>query len=202
MGLILLFTSMALFTATGSVMWYMVARILQGGATAMVTVAGLAIVTDAVDKRHLGQMIGYIGTAMTLGFMSGPVLGGMVYSIGGFYSVFGMAFAIIALDLALRLAVIEKKVAARWISSSSNRTASIFQDDEYINGRYGSTRTREYAPKQSRVEGSFALFKLLRQPRILISLWAVTVSAVVASAFDAVNIRKSCCFFCDLTDCL
>ena len=61
----------------------------------MVTVAGLAIVTDSVDRRHLGQMIGYIGTAMTLGFMSGPVLGGIVYSIGGFYSAFGMAFVLI-----------------------------------------------------------------------------------------------------------
>lgn len=165
----------------------------------MVTVAGLAIVTDAVDKRHLGQTIGYIGTAMTLGFMSGPVLGGMVYSIGGFYSVFGMAFAIIALDLALRLAIIEKKVAARWISSSGNRIASISQDDDYINGTYGSPRIREHVPKQSRIEGSFALFKLLRQPRILISLWAVTVSAIVASAFDAVNIHKSY-RFCVLTD--
>ncbi|KAJ5754404.1 hypothetical protein N7533_003947 [Penicillium manginii] len=153
-GLILLFGSMIIFTASNSILWYTVARILQGGATAMVTVAGFAIVTDAVDKRHLGQMLGYIGTAMTLGFVSGPVLGGVVYSIGGFYAAFGMAFAIIALDLVLRLAVIEKKVAERWVSSPDNGVVSRRDHDH-------------------------------NHQSVLIALWAVIVSAIVASAFDA-----------------
>jgi MFS family permease len=185
-GLILLFGSMIIFTASNSILWYTVARILQGGATAMVTVAGFAIVTDAVDKRHLGQMLGYIGTAMTLGFVSGPVLGGVVYSIGGFYAAFGMAFAIIALDLVLRLAVIEKKVAERWVSSPDNGVVSR-RDHDHNHQSYGSAPPMPRWPKASRKEGSLALFKLLRQPRVLIALWAVIVSAIVASAFDAVS---------------
>ncbi|KAJ5980884.1 hypothetical protein N7481_008182 [Penicillium waksmanii] len=184
-GLVLLFASMVIFTASRSVLWYTVARILQGGATAMVTVAGFAIVTDAVDKHHLGQMLGYIGTAMTLGFVSGPVLGGVVYSIGGFYAAFGMAFAIITLDLALRLAVIEKKVAERFVSSSDNGVVSPSRDHDHNNQSYGSAQSTPRGPKPPRPDGSLALFKLLRQPRVLIALWAVIVSAIVASAFDA-----------------
>lgn len=190
-GIVLLFASMVIFTAASSILWYLIARILQGAATAMVTVAGFAIVTDSVDKRHLGQMLGYIGTAMTLGFVSGPVLGGVVYSVGGFYSAFGMAFAIIAIDLTLRLAVIEKKVAEQWVPESNQGVGSFCGEDDSWNHCYGSTQIRARTPKSSRLERSFALFKLLRQTRILIALWAIVVSAIVASAFDAVSLHNN-----------
>lgn len=177
---------MVLFSISTSVIWYVVARIFQGAATAMVTVAGLAIVTDAVDKRHLGQMIGWIGTAMTLGFMSGPVLGGVVYSIGGFHAAFGMGFALIVLDLGLRLAVIEKRVVESWISSE-NGIEDSFADEDYPDHGYGATSSPPLS-KPSRSGGEFALFQLLRRPTILIVLWAVTVSAIVTSALDVVSL--------------
>ncbi|KAJ5597011.1 hypothetical protein N7450_003469 [Penicillium hetheringtonii] len=183
MGLMLLSASMVLFTVSGSVLWYVIARIFQGAATAMVTVAGLAIVTDAVDKRQLGQMIGWIGTAMTLGFTSGPVVGSVVYGIGGFYAAFGMGFALIILDLGLRLTAIEKKMVESWVSSD-NEVEGSFQDEEYADNGYGVTPS-SLVSKPSRFGGEFALFQLLRRPAILIVLWAVTVSAIMTSALDA-----------------
>ena len=122
LGLILLAGSMAALTAAHSVAWYVVARVLQGAATAMVSVAGLSIITDSVEKKRLGQMLGYMGIGSTLGFMAGPLLGGVVYQEGGFYAVFGMAFGIVGLDLLLRLALVEKKTAARWLSSGREQT--------------------------------------------------------------------------------
>jgi MFS family permease len=154
----------------------------------MVSVAGLSIVTDAVDRASLGQMIGYLGTAMTLGFMSGPLLGGLLYQIGGFYAIFGMAFGIVALDFFLRLAVAEKRIAERWLCLTDGERPS--QENGYIPERppYGTLRTistsAHTATELSKT--TFALGKLLQQPRILISLWAVTVGALVVSAFDAV----------------
>lgn len=186
MGLMLLSASMVLFTVSGSVLWYVIARIFQGAATAMVTVAGLAIVTDAVDKRQLGQMIGWIGTAMTLGFTSGPVVGSVVYGIGGFYAAFGMGFALIILDLGLRLTAIEKKMVESWVSSD-NEVEGSFQDEEYADNGYGVTPS-SLVSKPSRFGGEFALFQLLRRPAILIVLWAVTVSAIMTSALDAVSL--------------
>ncbi|KAJ6130777.1 hypothetical protein N7512_003557 [Penicillium capsulatum] len=184
-GLSLLFTSMAIFTAAQSITWYIFARTLQGAATAMVTVAGLAIVTDAVDKRHLGQMIGYVGTALTLGFMCGPLLGGVIYNFGGFYAVFGMVFGIIALDMLLRLAVIEKKTAARWLSLPHGETGFNERGNDMERLPYGTGLSGTGIVKPFKSGSSFALFKLLRQPRILISLWAVIVSNLVVSVFDA-----------------
>ena len=42
---------------------FIIGRLLQGSAAAMVSVAGLALVVDAVDKEHLGEILGYLGTA-------------------------------------------------------------------------------------------------------------------------------------------
>lgn len=83
-GLILLAASMAVLTAARSVAVYIIGRILQG-ASSMVAVAGFAIVTDAAELENLGQTLGYLGAASTLGFMLGPVLGGLVCHAGGYY---------------------------------------------------------------------------------------------------------------------
>jgi MFS family permease len=184
-GLVLLFASMVILMASNSVAWYVVARVLQGAATAMVSVAGLSIVTDTVDQASLGQMIGYIGTAMTLGFMSGPLLGGLVYEVGGFHAVFGMAVGIVALDFFLRLAVVEKRVAERWLCIADNERPT--EENGYVSEQppYGAIRRR--TPSFTVIsKGTFVLGQLLQQPRIMISLWAVIVGALVVSAFDAV----------------
>ncbi|KAJ5795021.1 hypothetical protein N7457_001620 [Penicillium paradoxum] len=186
-GLVLLFASMVILTASHSVAWYVAARVLQGAATAMVSVAGLSIVTDAVDRGSLGQMIGYIGTAMTLGFMSGPLLGGLIYELGGFYAVFGTAFGIVAIDFFLRLAVVEKRTAERWLcltdgEQPSEENGHVSEQPPY--GTIGTTATGAHTAT-GMSKGTFALGKLLRQPRIIISLWAVIVGALVVSAFDA-----------------
>jgi MFS family permease len=179
---------MVIFTASHTVTWYIIARVLQGAATAMVSVAGLSIVTDAVDKASLGQMIGYLGTAMTLGLMSGPLLGGLVYEVGGFYAVFGMAFGIIALDFFLRLAVIEKRVAERWLCLTDGERPS--QENGYIPEQppYGTmgTITSDSHSATEIYKNTLALGKLLKQPQILVSLWAIIVGALAVSAFDAV----------------
>lgn len=187
-GLGLLFASMVILTASRSVTWYIIARVVQGAATAMVSVAGLSIVTEAVDRASLGQMIGYLGTAMTLGFMSGPLLGGLIYKVGGFYAVFGMAFGIVALDFFLRLAVVEKRIAERWLCLTDGEQPT--QENGYIPEQppYGALETRTSCGQTvTEISTSpLALGKLLKQPRILLSLWAVIIGALVVSAFDAV----------------
>ncbi|KAJ6185684.1 hypothetical protein N7519_006985 [Penicillium mononematosum] len=186
-GLVLLFASMLVLATSHSVTWYIIARVFQGAATAMVSVAGLSIVTDAVDRASLGQMIGYLGTAMTLGFMSGPLLGGLLYQIGGFYAIFGMAFGVVGLDFFLRLAVVEKRIAERWLCLDDGERPS--QENGYIPeqppyGTLGTIPTSGHTATEIS-KTTFALGKLLKQSRILISLSAVTVGALVVSAFDA-----------------
>jgi len=90
-------------------------RALQGASSAVVWVTGLVIVCDTVGQRHVGEHMGYIALAMSLGIMLAPLLGGIVYDRAGYYAVFAMCFGILGFDVILRLFMVEVNVAKRWI---------------------------------------------------------------------------------------
>lgn len=174
-GLILLGASMLLLAVAKTLWMFIVARLLQGGATAMVAVAGLSLITDSVSVNNLGQMIGYLGSAITLGFLLGPFLGGLVYDAAGYQAVFIVAFGIVAVDLVMRFAVIEKKVAQQW---SKCRLV------EHSGREY---QTFPAPPEPDDRRGQFVLPLLMKQPRILISSWALLVQGLMFAAFDSVR---------------
>lgn len=146
----------------------------------MVIVAGLSLITDSVLVDNLGQMIGYLGSAVTLGFLLGPFLGGLIYDAAGYHAVFIVAFSIVALDVVMRFAVIEKKVAQRWIKEEADE-----DEQSPVDGGY-QTCSHEPVPANTEHYGEFALPLLIRQPRILISSWAFVVQGLLYAAFDAV----------------
>lgn len=181
LGLILLGASMAMLSAAHTVWLFVMARLIQGGATAMVAVAGLALMTDTVEFDNLGQAIGYLGSAITLGFLLGPLLGGLVYNMAGYNAVFAMAFAVVAVDFVMRISVVEKKVARCWMKMDV---------DVNGHGHVDSSGYHTFPDEPSEVEteerGQFALLHIARQPRVLVSLWALLVQGLLYSAFDAV----------------
>ena len=91
-----------------------IARILQGLSTAFVWVVAMALLVDTVDPAHIGKDMGYVGTVSAIGTAAGPLLGGVVYARGGYYAVFAMAFALLGVDIVLRLLLIEKRSVQVW----------------------------------------------------------------------------------------
>jgi MFS family permease len=176
LGLILLGASMGMLTVAHTVWLFIVARLIQGGATAMVAVAGLALMTDSVPFDNLGQTIGYLGSSIALGFLLGPLLGGLVYNAAGYNAVFAMAFAFIGVDLVMRVAVIEKKVARAWLSDSPGENPG----EEYPQR---SSETLE-TPTGWR---NIALLGIASKPRVMISSFALLVQGILYSAFDSVR---------------
>jgi len=59
--------------------------------------------------------MGYVELSMSLAMLVAPLLGGIVFEAAGYYAVFAMAFGLVAVDVLLRLVLIEKKVAAQWV---------------------------------------------------------------------------------------
>lgn len=90
------------------------ARILQGISAAVVWTIGLAMVMDTVGSDKLGVTIGSIFSFISVGELAAPVLGGVVYKKAGAGAVFGMGFGLLAVDFAMRLAIIEKKTARKY----------------------------------------------------------------------------------------
>ena len=186
---------------------FVIARLLQGGATAMVAVAGLALLTDSVPLDNLGQTIGYQGSAVALGFLLGPLLGGIVYDKAGYHVVFRMAFALVGLDLVMRVAMIEKGVAAKWamtnpsaatsqetiLSSQGDAGYQTFaeaQETEIGSGESTLTdgQSQDYEQESEYGEAQSPTFvQIAKQPRVVISSFGLLVQGLLFSAFDAVR---------------
>ena len=198
-------------------------RILQGTSAAVVWTCGLALLADTVGQEDVGQAMGYVGLAMSLGLLVGPLLGGVVFarsispaklarridligSRAGYYSVFGMAFGLIGLDIVLRVVLIEKKAARKWIEvdevhSLQGHLAAHGAEMELPARQLHSHSKRDDAATNSSQAlgiptedgGTSAgrqnrlppIITLLGSRRLLAGLWACLVQASLLTSFDA-----------------
>lgn len=113
-GLLALAASTVMLNIGGSIGVLVAGRLLQGASAAVVWVVGLALLVDTVGQTDVGQAMGYVSMAMSLAVLLAPLLGGVVLEHGGYDAVFAMAYALIGVDVVLRLVLVEKKVAKRW----------------------------------------------------------------------------------------
>ena len=114
-GLIVLAGATVMLCLGRSIGTLVAGRILQGASAAFVWTVALALLSDTVGKEQSGQALGYCALSYSLGVLVAPLLGGVVYAQAGYYAVFAMTFAVIALDIVLRLLIIEKKAAKKWL---------------------------------------------------------------------------------------
>lgn len=113
-GLIALAGSTVMLNIGTSMGVLVAGRLLQGMSAAVVWVVGLALLVDTVGQSDVGQAMGYVSMAMSLAVLVAPLLGGIVLDAAGYNAVFAMAYALIGVDVVLRLVLVEKKVARRW----------------------------------------------------------------------------------------
>jgi MFS family permease len=78
-GLLALAGSTIFLVVGNSLALIIVGRILQGLSAAVVWVVGLALLQDTVGSEAIGKAMGYVGIAMSLAYMLGPLLGGIVF---------------------------------------------------------------------------------------------------------------------------
>lgn len=91
----------------------LMARILEGLSTAVVCTLGYALLNDADGAEHVGKAMGYSSVALSLGLFTGPVIGGVLYEYRGYFQVFLPAFCLIAVEMILRVTVIEPEKRIR-----------------------------------------------------------------------------------------
>lgn len=123
LGLVALCASTLLLCLGRTVAVLVLGRILQGLSAAVVWSVGLALLVDTVG-RDIGYAMGYVNIAMSVGLLISPVIGGAVYAFAGYYAVYYIAFAVICCDIALRLVLVEKKVARRWLQAGECTAAA------------------------------------------------------------------------------
>jgi MFS family permease len=187
LGLIVLAAATIMLHLGTTIAMLIVARILQGISAAVVWVVGLALLADTISKDEVGHAMGYVFLGMSLGILLGPVLGGIVFEKLGYDAVYIMVYCLIAVDIALRLVAIEKKVARQWLNDSSSQAPEQVELQE-ITPINGIVRTNMEEPNGTTTQSSRApsFIFLLRSKSFLASLWGAVVLAVLMTAFDAV----------------
>lgn len=124
LGLVALAGSTLLLAFGNSIGLFILGRLLQGLSAAVVWSVGLALLVDTMGSK-VGLAMGYISISMSVGLLLAPVIGGVVYNNAGYVAVYYVAFGVVGLDIVLRLAMIEKKVARRWIKEPETENPQI-----------------------------------------------------------------------------
>ncbi|TID26310.1 MFS general substrate transporter [Venturia nashicola] len=178
-------------------------RILQGISAAVVWVVGLALLADTVHESEIGQTMGYIFTAMSIAILLGPLLGGVVFDKGSYNDVYAMAYVLIGVDVALRLLMIEKKVAKKWekvedihedgvdtATMTNVNAASPTSKEETITSNNLTVPIPdseiEITTQGSKKSKFPAVITLLKSRRLLCALWGTVVISTLMTQFDSV----------------
>lgn len=197
-GLVLLGSATFLLCFMQNVAMLILGRILQGMTSALTWSVGLAVAVDTVSAERMGWAMGWIGIAMSLGTLTSPLFGGIVYSKGGYYEVWAMCFALIAADIVLRILVIEKKHAEKWLqrvettqSQLTNVTTPTINSNEE-DARDSTSQNPSYPhesldrrKKRPGYLGTKDTLGLFTSPRLLAAFWGTIAEAVLLSAFDS-----------------
>ncbi|KAK4225026.1 major facilitator superfamily domain-containing protein [Podospora fimiseda] len=201
LGLVALCTSTLLLCLSKTITLLVLGRLLQGLSAAIVWSVGLALLVDTVGN-DIGYTMGYVNIAISVGLLISPAIGGAVYDVAGYYAVYYIAFAVICCDIALRLALIEKKVARKWFvepehnrsPNPADRDASTvdYCKDGEKQDEGGTSPTRNVTSQQGpasappRLSGKHPAFELVKSRRILVALLGIFLEASIVLAFDTV----------------
>src|SRR5659263_56621 len=87
-------------------------RIFQGIGAAMLMATGVAIITHAFPPRERGKAMGLIGTVVSIGSMTGPVLGGFLIQRVGWQYIFliNIPVGIVGTIMALKVLHTDEKI--------------------------------------------------------------------------------------------
>jgi MFS family permease len=208
LGLITLAGATVMLHLGRSVTLMIIGRIAQGGSASVVWIVGLSMLADTIPPEEIGQAMGYVFTAMSLGMLLGPLLAGIIFDKAGYDAVFGLAYGVIAIDVLMRLLVIEKKVAARWKEEDTPQTDEQVvwpstpigdgdMDIELVhrqNARRAEPKKSENDSERSELDliespirrrKAPAIVTLLKSKRLLAACWATVATGILMTSIES-----------------
>ncbi|MBT6511597.1 MAG: multidrug effflux MFS transporter, partial [Rhodospirillaceae bacterium] len=117
-GLVVFFVG-SVFCLVATDIWPLIAgRVLQALGASAGMVLSRAIVRDLYDRERAAQMIAYITAGMIVAPMAGPVVGGYLYELFGWQSVFWFVMAFGAVVTAACIAFVHETHFDRGVTTS------------------------------------------------------------------------------------
>ena len=161
-----------LFSLTKTLSLVLLARLLQGLSTAIVFTIGFSLLLETVGSGRIGRAVGFTSMSLSLGLFGGPIIGGFVYDRAGYFAVFVPAFALMTLEIVLRL-LIRPRPPVR--PSNDTRCPLPDENDPLLPDTADTDTQPASAPSI-----------LLRSPRFLVAMTGMCLLNTFMTAFEAV----------------
>lgn len=84
-------------------------RLVQSVASTALWVVGFATLADNIPARDTGKIYGFVTVAIAVGTSGGPLVGGVLFDLGGYWVAWSSVLFIVLFDVVLRCLMIEGK---------------------------------------------------------------------------------------------
>ncbi|KAK6330286.1 hypothetical protein TWF730_004780 [Orbilia blumenaviensis] len=176
-GLVLLLAGTLMLWFGAQVQVLCLGRFIQGLATACIWSVGLALVIDTVGSSNAGESLGLLAASMSIGFVGAPSLSGFIYDRFGYDAVFLCMVVMVVFDIVLRLLIIEKKDAVKWIlrDTDPNDPSRPLLPPNPADGPNFDIQLHAHP-----------LITLMGSPRLVTAVFISFVEAVIMTSFETV----------------
>ena len=79
-----------------------ISRFIQGAASTLIQTTLYSIITNQYNQSDQLQLLGYLQGAEGSGVMAGPLIGALLYMVGGYsfvFYTFGLVFLVLAINI-------------------------------------------------------------------------------------------------------
>lgn len=113
LGFIMFTIGSALCAFSNTVGQLILFRVVQGIGAAMLMANGPAIITYVFPPTERGKALGLMGTVVSVGLMTGPVLGGFLIDFIGWRSIFYINIPIGIIATAMAMSILKKEATSK-----------------------------------------------------------------------------------------
>ncbi|KAJ5752064.1 hypothetical protein N7520_008981 [Penicillium odoratum] len=119
--LVLALISTICLSLTTQLIWLFVGRFFQCITSNALWVVGMATMAENLGTEHMGKIAGLTSTLTSAGTTAGPVLGGLLFELGGYWCAWAGVAVFLLVDIFMRLIMIEKPVKPGRVTEDRER---------------------------------------------------------------------------------
>ncbi|KAJ5937810.1 hypothetical protein N7454_004152 [Penicillium verhagenii] len=168
-----------------------IGRILQAIGGTAAWIVGFATLRDSIDSKHIGKTFGIVRSCVSLGALAGPAVSGVLLELTGYWITWGSILLILAIDVVMRLLMVEKRSQAPKSNTVDNENGEESHDPESgdetspllsDNVEQSSDSRLDDGRKDTNVQVESFFRVICLQPRVITALLcSVVYTAILAS---------------------
>lgn len=146
------------------------------------------MITDAAGSKHVGKALGFAGSFITAGIITGPAVAGILLELLGYWPAWSVPLALLVLDFIARLAMVESPKTSKTSSheAAPNQNDTDVDNDEdarLMETTLQDDREAAEEVKETATRGFWGV--MFREKRVYGAVLNVIAFAMVYSGFDA-----------------